>query len=493
MRNVFRRPEGCVLVIAISIATLSAIRFSSSLEGTANDKDWGFLPIPDGGNSRIQSINGTVRVGHPTSFPPPPPHHHHQHHQHHESTTQTWQEAKAVAEQQEWLLQRIRNMKKLDRPHGKPERQAIQESSNHRNQVGQPDSFLLKQKRDAIQHDDEGNDDDRPMDSSDVSNLEGQVENHLHPVHARHQLRLSATAQESIARLRQLRGQPIPEPEYTIIPGKEDLARRGRQASKIFYFLHIHKSAGSSMCRTAFRNRMSVNIKENCNVQSDQRCCGGRDKLSAQIGFAQATYYDFVAAEAEMYDAMAPDYYHYVVNLRDSRDRYLSHWNHVRYHGQVNVTDTFQEWWARQPDNFNTRIICGPRCQNVSKFSITPELYNYTLQRLALFEDILFVETLNTSYTNFVRKHNWTTVIDKIVNKKEKRVNATEIALINWDPMMSALDDALYAFAQRKMAGLEPYGQLPSHIQSRVDDYLSNGTSRNCSGPCCGVNCSKYR
>ena len=285
------------------------------------------------------------------------------------------------------------------------------------------------------------------------------------------------------------------QPEIPATQAKDDrtMTHQTLRSDKIIFFLHIHKSAGSGMCALAQLNHLRVQGKENCNVQEDQRCCGNQDSMQAQIDFAQSSPWDFVACEAEMYDSMATDYYHYVVTLRNSRERYFSHWNHVRYHENNTVTETFPEWWARQADNWNTRQLCGSRCKDSSKFGISPELFNYTLQRLELFEDILFVESMTTSFLKFSYKHNWSIPLPRIHNKKEKMKDDIRSLALDWEPMMAALDDALYEFAERKMAGLEPFALFSPQIQSQIDNYFSHGLRRSCSGPCCNVTCSKYR
>jgi len=158
----------------------------------------------------------------------------------------------------------------------------------------------------------------------------------------------------------------------------------------MIYFLHIHKSAGSFVCKQAFRNQLAADYKRNCNVRDDQRCCSSEngsgkkprvrvageerdrdhhatndhdhdhdhpttstthhhneteddaarasssstsfsDTFSArrQIAFARTAPYDLVAAEKELPEILLPDHYDYVVSLRNSRDRYASHWNHL--------------------------------------------------------------------------------------------------------------------------------------------------------------------
>jgi hypothetical protein len=266
-------------------------------------------------------------------------------------------------------------------------------------------------------------------------------------------------------------------------------SRVGR--NKVIYLLHIHKSAGSSMCHMAFRNHLSVHRERNCNVQKDQQCCGNEDTMTAQISFAQHTYWDFVAVEWEMYQNMAPEWYDYTVILRNSRTRYYSHWNHA---STVKVLGGFRDWWSRQPDNWTTRMICGPKCMTAYKYKITPQLFNYSLNRLALFTDILFMETMNASVSKFAQKYNWSDTPPKVINRKiDPGVNVSQLSAIGWDPDMSALDDALYEFGQRKEAGLLPYAQYSDKVQRQLDAYFRSGVERNCTSPCCSEQCSGHR
>ena len=268
--------------------------------------------------------------------------------------------------------------------------------------------------------------------------------------------------------------------------------------NKIHFLVHIHKSAGTSMCNMATRHRLRTLARRNCNVQQDQRCCGGKDTVKAQIRFANTTRYDFVAIEKEMYDSMSPEFYHYIVVLRNSKARYFSHFNHIRRRsskiGHVDGTvGTFVEWYFQQPDNWNTRILCGPRCLDMNKYQLTREIFQYTLNRLRLFEDILFVEDLENSYRKFATKHDWPKTPmyqENVARDAESR--SSLVSEYDWDPLMSALDDALYEFGQRKEAGLEPFDEFSPHIQEQLDNYFSQGPSKNCTTVCCGDICSLY-
>jgi hypothetical protein len=315
---------------------------------------------------------------------------------------------------------------------------------------------------------------------------------------------------------------------------RRDFRLRDPNLDKIFFLVHIHKSAGSSMCQMARRNHLRAERYSNCNVQYDLRCCGKQDSVEAQVQFAKTSTYDFVAIEKEMYHSMAPEYYHYIVILRNSRLRYYSHWNHIvkEFQGGSAVGSgmastatalrgndskdggtepgtrprrgpgTFTTWWAHQPDNWNTRMICGPKCLEHAKYQIPRPLFEETLSRLALFEDILFVESLEESYSNFTLKHSWSTTMsmDKINVKQNMQKNATKASLKRWDPLMSALDDALYEFGQLKQAGRLPpnsdqqWGQFPfsTPIQQQLEAYFAMGPLQNCTSICCADKCSMY-
>ena len=109
---------------------------------------------------------------------------------------------------------------------------------------------------------------------------------------------------------------------------KPKYSSRQRPSDKIVYLLHIHKSAGTLMCNLARVNGLSVSTR-NCNVQMDQRCCGHNDSLQAQAVYANYTKYDLVASETQMYEGMDLEHYKYIVVLRNSQNRYFSHWKHV--------------------------------------------------------------------------------------------------------------------------------------------------------------------
>jgi hypothetical protein len=285
------------------------------------------------------------------------------------------------------------------------------------------------------------------------------------------------------------------------------------------YFLHIHKSGGHSICYQAQQNAMVGNFDNICNVQEDQHCCGDEDSLEAQIRFAQTTNFTFVAAEQEMYDAMATQYYDYIVVLRNSKTRYKSHWRHLvdnanvhfvssttsvdrvhdRYvvamHGKPQPVGNFTKWWQKQPDNYNFRMICGARCRDIPKFQITEEIYQYTMKRLSKFAHVMFMEDMGRSFNHFAQSVGWKTIAanSSELHQNAKAPNPAKFSSIPiemaWDPFMTILDDALYDVAlqnyQVKIHEQVSFG--PGNLtRSLIQNYFDTGHQRGCQNPCCG-------
>jgi len=192
-----------------------------------------------------------------------------------------------------------------------------------------------------------------------------------------------------------------------------------------------------------------------------------------------------------MYEAMDPTMYRYIVALRDSRGRYLSHYRHVIW--ESDWEGSFETWWKGQPDNYAVRKICGTRCSSVPKFQISPELLNYTLKRLDLCDDLLFVEDFEESYRRFARSVEWTTVT-KVPNDN-RREPANNSALDDFDPLMSTLDDALYHYARQKYEGVTNPTLAAEHVDA-LSIYFAEGKRRKCTSECAcpgSMICSQFR
>lgn len=251
------------------------------------------------------------------------------------------------------------------------------------------------------------------------------------------------------------------------------------------------------MCRLAALNQMKTPLKANCNVEPSQRCCGNNDSMEALQEFARTTTYNFVANESDMYEAMDTSLYRYVLLLRESQSRYLSHYRHV-YRSTSSRTVTFGEesfssWWKGQPDNFSFRKICGTRCMDVPKYKITKELFAYTMDRLDKFEDFLFLDNFDESLKKFSKHVGWSKRPRYAQNedKTEKHMYPS-LETDDWDPNMSALDDAIYEFALQKYNGTtQP--SLSEQTQGDVEKYFEHGATSLCTHPCCTeAACSVY-
>ena len=286
--------------------------------------------------------------------------------------------------------------------------------------------------------------------------------------------------------------------------------RRVQPDQKILFFLHLSKCGGTSLIDAARASGLSVPIR-NALVQRDWRCCGGDDSLQAQQRFAATSPYDFVANEGHMYDAMDTEHYEYVVTLRDSQSRYMSQWRQwqhdplltlntlarkiynpnpkgIRPHNN-NLDHNFKNWLLTvREDNFIVRKICGSPCRSriIEKFEISREQFRETLDRLERFESILFLEDFSAGYARFAEKHGWAAPEQKrrirIVDDSKSSSSsspslghpqaATTKENDTWDYRMSALDDALYEYAQRKVAGLTPHDQFTNKTQANLDAYF---------------------
>lgn len=268
---------------------------------------------------------------------------------------------------------------------------------------------------------------------------------------------------------------------------------------RIIYLHHIHKAGGSILCAAARLNGLKVNYKHNCNVQPNQECCGNEDSLQAQQEFALSTKFQFVTNEADLLQSI-PDsqHYRYVIQLRDSQQRYQSHWKHVvRIY---NFSISFSEWWRLQPDNWTVRKICGSKCRHVAKFNLSRDEFQYTLKRLHLFDDILLLERFNESFARFTQQVGWNSYIPKAMastNKDSRHGNGSYPCTTlgknsSWDLSMTALDNALYEYTYQLYNGTN-VPILSREMWNATEYYFQQGPRRGCTTPCCSQECSKYR
>lgn len=325
-------------------------------------------------------------------------------------------------------------------------------------------------------------------------------------------------------------------------------SNRKKKKKKILFFLHLHKSGGTTLCRMAEKNHLKSKYGgRNCLIQPDQRCCGNSDTKQAQIDFAETTIFQFVASEGDLYQHLVPTHYTYVVILRNSKDRYISQYRHIRQQAsrvvdaseQVENDDeeedddeTFVQWYKRQPDNWNTRKLCGTLCQDVPQFHLTSQHFHYTVNRLLHFFEILLLEDFHQSYQSFAHRHGW--VLEAPVHQNpiplpneddaRHKTNDTTTSGASppqqwstepdqevWNPMMSRLDDVLYQLAVAQASRqtgdggggapwiLGPTRETRKLLQrskrqlSEYYNYHQSPLAPNCTNPCCADECSQYR
>jgi len=248
---------------------------------------------------------------------------------------------------------------------------------------------------------------------------------------------------------------------------------------KILYFLHIHKSGGSTMCEWAKRNGQRV-PPHNCAIDTGKPCCGGESN-EEQRQFAEISQYTFIENENYMFSDMNMDFYHYVTTLRNSFERYVSHYEHIcRVNG---IIDTFDNWMKGQPDNWITRHVCGTSCSQVAKYGLTLQHFMRAYTHLQNFSDILFLETWKDSSSIFAKRHGWSNG-QRIHSNKAPFLHAHDHSVHR---NMTVLDDALYNYAFRRFSdSILQVRRNVSGIVSRMQDIHPKFLLS------CGQKCSLY-
>jgi hypothetical protein len=238
------------------------------------------------------------------------------------------------------------------------------------------------------------------------------------------------------------------------------------------------------MCGWA-RQNSHITPDSNCAIDTRKPCCGGETKLEQQK-FARTTKYTFVANEDYMFSESDTDSYHYIVILRRSIDRYISHHRHVSRENK-NV-DAFAVWMQGQPDNWITRHLCGTPCQHIGKYGLQARHVIMAYSRLAIFDDILFLEQWQKSVDAFLRKHAWISAKKPHLNKAPDTISSQNRSFLARQFLsMTALDDFLYQAALNGLAdSREHLGSTASELCARL--YTPDAAFQS---PC-GVQCSLY-
>ena len=255
------------------------------------------------------------------------------------------------------------------------------------------------------------------------------------------------------------------------------LAAKSRR--KIIFFLHLHKSGGTSVCGAAHdsNERASPN---GCNVQKDRRCCGGETE-GEQTSFALQTKYSFVASEGYMYREMNTEHYMYIIALRVSVSRYFSHYQHV-VRG-LQITTTFYEWTLGQPDNWNTRHICGTRCVLIPKYGLSVSDFTFAAHRLANFSHIVFMHDFDTSFAKMARALSWRVETPRRL-QAARPYNSTPDS--SGTKAMTFLDDLLYEYARESALRNFSVDTVRQAIASTIPPDAHKYSLA------CGLVCSEY-
>lgn len=268
---------------------------------------------------------------------------------------------------------------------------------------------------------------------------------------------------------------------------------------RIIYFVHIHKSGGTTLCAAARANNALSDYEYNCNVKhsimdaeqrlSDPRCCGG-DSLHQHYEYARRTHYGFVSNEWPMLDTIDVSDYHYVVVLRHSWSRYKSH----QIYYKANNLASFLDF---QPDNYNVRMICGQVCLKRPKFHLTLQDLDYTVARLKLFDSIILLEDFNKTYTQFASRVGWKLWPGRkntMPSGKQKRPQLSNEEY-EMRVSMTALDNALYEVAEALVENsedrvLDDDFSYSQETQLGLKEYLVlQDKYSQCTRPCCHRKC----
>jgi len=296
---------------------------------------------------------------------------------------------------------------------------------------------------------------------------------------------------------------------FSVLPEAENEQIVTPFGRKILFFLHLHKSGGTSMCLLAKANGYRTRPYYNCNVYFEREklnvglfnntksCCG--NTIQQQIEFAQTNRYEFIANEVGLADELDFTNYDYIVTLREPMSRYISHYEqtvalHRNRWFRKNklgrwVDPGALDWIRGQQDNYLLRKICGPKCEKLPRGKLTEEHLEQAKTRLGQFGAIIILDKFQESLKILRSKFNWKIIDDKKRNEHKKsgrRVNATEKAQIAEElDFMITFDKELYAYGQY-------LNQQQVALAGGTRKYYRTGF-QNCSTGCCGKKCSVGR
>ena len=174
----------------------------------------------------------------------------------------------------------------------------------------------------------------------------------------------------------------------TIIVDSVDTSMNDR-----IYYLHIHKSGGSTICEIAKVNGLTKG-EYNCNVPPNERHLL-RGTPQEQKRLYNKISNRFIANEDELADEVDWELYSYMTVIRHPFTRAYSHYNHAKGYHKLDIS--FKEWVTNRPDNILTRILCGTSCMEVKQGHLNDTHLNKAMYNLHHFDVVFTLENLHRS------------------------------------------------------------------------------------------------
>jgi len=240
---------------------------------------------------------------------------------------------------------------------------------------------------------------------------------------------------QQLALLLLLSGSVVGEEDEDVFRGE----LRVRTDGQVFYFLHLHKSAGTSICNLAKVNKERFATNTLC---SDPALRSGKvDTVAQQADYAEGLKNrcpfggcNLVANEGLMALAMNWAVFWFATSLREPRARLASHFDHHNRHlqaqhrgtakrrpsktipgmpeplpaGSENGGETLLNWINHVPDNWMTRQICGRYCFGVPRGQLNISHVTRARDMLENFDAVLVVEALDESISLLKHALGWT-------------------------------------------------------------------------------------
>jgi len=255
----------------------------------------------------------------------------------------------------------------------------------------------------------------------------------------------------------------------SLAQGGGDTSPKQLRDGKLAYFLHVHKSGGTSVCKLARLNGEHSSGKTNCNVyrlashsehvqnanHHNTSCCGSTVAVQAQ--FAAKTDWTFIANERDMPPELDHEHYKYMTVVRDPLKRHVSNYFYtMNIHSErKDSTKSFLQWYEHQADNYFLRKICGLACR-VPRGSLNQTHLDIALRMLDQFDAVVVIDDALFSFSNMsvVLKDEigWGTSAAVHTQRRKSQLDSLAKKLAKAGAAkyeyMNTFDDELYAYAR---------------------------------------------